>query len=383
MDPAALGSKRGQSFAAAGRVRGMSVELRERIRGCLLSGAVGDALGAAVEFDSRVEIRRRFGPDGICEYAPAYGRLGAITDDTQMTLFTAEGLILALRGGVQGQRSTVVRTVHRAYLRWLRTQGERSSHPTFSRTSEGWLATLTALQSRRAPGNTCLTALRARRMGSFEHPLNTSKGCGGVMRIAPVGLAWTLGDPFRLGCEVAALTHGHPTGYLAAGALALMIRDLLLGGSLETAVEEALGELARRPGHEECTRAIGAAVDHARYGAPTAECIESLGKGWVAEEALAIALYCALVASDPVEGLRLAVNHGGDSDSTGAITGHLLGIVQGPAAIPERWLEALELRDEIERVADELYEVAVSSSAAALAPAGHGDASTPDGSGGS
>jgi ADP-ribosylglycohydrolase len=186
-----------------------------------------------------------------------------------------------------------------------------------------------------------------------------------------------MGDPFRLGCEVAALTHGHPRGYLAAGALALVIRDLLLGGSLKTAVEEALEELTRWPGHEECTRAIRTALDRARYGAATAECVESLGKGWIGEEALAIALYCALTAPDPVQGLRLAVNHSGDSDSTGAMTGHLFGALHGTAAVPERWLEALELKREIEQIAEELYEAALSSGAESLPPEEGGETATP------
>ena len=71
---------------------------RDRVRGCLLGGAVGDALGAPVEFMERSEIVARFGEQGIRDYAPAYGRLGAITDDTQMSLFTAEGM---LRGWVR------------------------------------------------------------------------------------------------------------------------------------------------------------------------------------------------------------------------------------------------------------------------------------------
>jgi ADP-ribosylglycohydrolase len=295
-----------------------------------------------------------------------------------MTLFTAEGLILAMGGGHHGQRSAVVRTVHRAYLRWMRTQGERSSHPTFSRTSEGWLAGVEALQSRRAPGSTCLAALRARRMGSLEHPLNTSKGCGGVMRIAPVGLAWPMADAFRLGCEVAGLTHGHPSGYLAAGFFALVIRDLLLGGSLQTAIAEAQEELARWPGHEECTRAVRAAVELSGSGAPSAESVESLGRGWVAEEALAIALYCAVAAPDPLEGLRLAVNHGGDSDSTGAMAGNLFGALHGAAAIPMPWLDALELKDETERIAEELFGSARDASSQAHQPGAREDTVTPE-----
>ncbi len=71
------------------------ITIRDRVLGCIIGGAVGDALGAAVEFQSRREITDQFGPAGITEYAPAYGRVGAITDDTQMTLFTIEGLIRA------------------------------------------------------------------------------------------------------------------------------------------------------------------------------------------------------------------------------------------------------------------------------------------------
>lgn len=74
---------------------GQIESLLNRATGCLLAGAAGDALGAPVEFINRAEILRQFGPNGISDYAPAYGGHGRITDDTQMTLFTAEGLLRA------------------------------------------------------------------------------------------------------------------------------------------------------------------------------------------------------------------------------------------------------------------------------------------------
>jgi ADP-ribosylglycohydrolase len=334
----------------------MSQLPRDRIRGSLLGGAVGDALGAPIEFESLREIRARFGPEGLLEPAPAFGRLGAITDDTQMTLFTAEGLILAARDPALSGRSGMVRSVHRAYLRWLRTQGERSAHPTFERTAEGWLLGVEALRSRRGPGGTCLSALRASRMGSTAQPLNNSKGCGGVMRIAPVGLASAIGDPFAVGCEIAAITHGHPSGFLAAGFQALAIREAAAGTPLRTACQEALEELRRHPSHQECATAVEHAISlsAARRGGATPEDVESLGEGWVAEEALAIGIFCALAAPDLESALRLAVNHGGDSESTGAIAGNLLGASLGEGAIPPRWIAVLELREEILRLAEEL-----------------------------
>jgi len=93
-------------------------------RGCLLGGAVGDALGAPVEHLSLYKIRAVFGPEGIADFTEAHGRpLGAITDDTQMTLFTAEGLLRAHhRQRIRGS-GDLANVVHRAYLRWLHTQG--------------------------------------------------------------------------------------------------------------------------------------------------------------------------------------------------------------------------------------------------------------------
>ena len=322
------------------------------ITGCLLGGAVGDALGAPVEFDSLQAILARFGPNGIGDFAPAYGRVGAITDDTQMTLFTAEGLVRAqVRQGEQ-RDCHVPSVVHHAYLRWLRTQGEASSHPLFAEEPDGWLIGVEQLHSRRAPGNSCLSALCGDRMGTIDEPVNNSKGCGGVMRIAPVGLV--AADPFQLGCEVAAITHGHPTGYLAAGFLACVIHGLAQGHDLREAIDKATVELKRWPRHEECLVAVEAAVSLAASAKGTAEEVETLGQGWVAEEALSISLFCALVAQDFAHGVLLAVNHGGDSDSTGAITGSILGTALGSTAIPARWLDRLELRDVTEGVAVDL-----------------------------
>ena len=79
----------------------------DRVRGALLAGAVGDALGAPVEFMIRPDIFRQFGSEGIGDYVLYAGRLGAITDDTQMTLFTAEGLLRAyVRGRLSGIASS-------------------------------------------------------------------------------------------------------------------------------------------------------------------------------------------------------------------------------------------------------------------------------------
>lgn len=327
------------------------VSKQDRIRASLLAGAIGDALGAAVEFDDLPTIRQRFGTGGIRDFVSAYGRLGAITDDTQMTLFTAEGLIRAeLRRRTKGIDSRP-EMLHRAYLRWMATQ--QGGTPT---DSSGWLMSLAALHARRAPGNTCLSALRSGEAGSIQRPINDSKGCGGVMRVAPIGLAHA--DPaeaFRLACEAAAITHGHPSGYLSAGMLAAIICLVHQGVALRAAVDEALSVLRRYAGSEETEDAVTAAVLEADRGSPDAEAVLRLGAGWVGEEALAIGLYCALATGSLEDAIVLAVNHGGDSDSTGSIAGNIAGAMYGPSAIPERWLAPLELRDEIERIGDDLF----------------------------
>jgi ADP-ribosylglycohydrolase len=279
---------------------------------------------------------------------------GAVTGETQLVLFTAEGLVLAGRDPALAGRSGCLRSVHRAHLRWLKTQGEHSAHPTFERTTEGWLLARAELHVRRAPGSSALVALRGPRMGRVEQPLNSSRDCGGLMRAVAVGLAPGVGDPFGLAREIAALTHGHPTAQLAAGFLALAIREACSGTPLRAACDEALEELCRQPAHEECRGALDRALALAGRGGSGPDALSSLGPGRAAHEALAVALLCALVAPDFETALRLAVNGDGKSGTAAAVAGSLLGAAGGEDVIPRRWLERLELRDAIERTAEEL-----------------------------
>ncbi|UFH49874.1 ADP-ribosylglycohydrolase family protein [Pseudomonas sp. KNUC1026] len=325
----------------------------DTITGCLLGGAVGDALGAPVEFMAWPAIESAFGDAGILDFATAYGGLGRITDDTQMMLFTAEGL---LRGHVRGSSRGICHrpgVVHHSLLRWLVTQGET---PATDVDQKGWLIERKELWARRAPGNTCLTALRsAKHFGDL--PSNTSKGCGAVMRVASCAF---FEGAFDLAADTGRLTHAHPSGYLSAGLFADLLRRLYLAPDLPLAqaTGQSLAEHREREGIEETAAALQRVLAfHAQGIAPTPQRIDAFGGGWVGEEALAIGVWCALFAGDFEEGARLAVNHSGDSDSTGLIAGHLLGLRSGVAGIPQRWLQALELRDAIERIARDLYEV--------------------------
>jgi ADP-ribosylglycohydrolase len=327
-----------------------------RFRGCLLGGAVGDALGAPVEVFSPEEIREQYGPDGITDMVEAFGRVGAITDDTQMSLFTAEGM---LRAGVRRRRLghyDPVTVLHHAYMRWLNTQGERADNPDFERVQDGWLITVKDLHVQRAPGKSVMEALRSGRVGTISNPINDSKGAGGIMRAAPAGLATLPSGPFELGRDSAAITHGDPTANLAAGCLSKIVGYLRDAWALERAIQETVRVLQLEPNHGETLSAIKKAQELARTRVEPREALQEIGKGWVADEALGVALYCSLVAGDSFErGVLLAVNHGGDADTTGAITGNILGTMLGDGAIPRHWLDRLELRDVITTMAEDLH----------------------------
>ncbi|MEV4092109.1 ADP-ribosylglycohydrolase family protein [Streptosporangium saharense] len=321
---------------------------RSRVLGSLLGGALGDALGAPIEFDSIDGIRGRYGLAGVTGLVPdSLGEVGLVTDDTQMTLFTVEGLI---RGGD-------VSAVRNAYLRWLGTQ--RLPGPPHGL---GWLGGQDWLYARRAPGNACMSGLTygfaAPAPFGERGPVNPeSKGCGTVMRSAPFGYgARDARHAFELAARCAQITHGHPTGYLAAGAFAAMVHLVLAGEPLGSAVQGAADLLAGYPAHEETSLALRAAVRLAEQGDPSPERVESLGGAWVAEEALAIAVYCALVHPGPGDlrrALLLAVNHSGDSDSTGSVCGNLLGALHGHRSLPADWLTDLEGRETITALADD------------------------------
>ncbi len=345
----------------------MKANLLDRFKGCLFGGAIGDALGYAVEFMNIEQIREQYGTDGITRLQLVNGK-ALISDDTQMTLFTANGLLTGMtQRRLNGRTRETERYLHNAYMDWLRTQRLVSSR---SAGCVSWIFNQPELHSVRAPGGTCLRALTSGIMGTLEHPINSSKGCGGVMRVSPIGLYY---DPARyaqneidlLGAKSAALTHSHPLGFISAAALVHIINQIVYGGYSGA---DALADVTRG-----CVRAVGAefhtyekteklqallrtAIKLACEPGEDRTHIASLGEGWVAEEALAIAVYCAVKYSGNFErALIAAVNHSGDSDSTGAITGSILGAFIGYNAIPTSYIDELELFQVIHELADDLY----------------------------
>lgn len=326
------------------------MDVKERCQGCLVGGAAGDALGYEVEFDGLKQIKAHFGKNGITEYVLHNGN-ALISDDTQMTLFTAEGVLRAENNTVESCRDAIAQ----AYKEWDLTQYNRYPLPE-QKTADSRLLHVPELFCPRAPGNTCLSAIKAGCHGSVASPINNSKGCGGVMRVAPIGLylpaaKMSPDDCDRLGAEAAALTHGHDLGWLPAAMLVHMVRRLTHEEvNMHTAAASGISAMMRlfpEAAHlRDFIKLMDYAVRLADSSADKEDAIFQIGEGWVGDEALAVALFCAIrFENDFAGGIIAAVNHNGDSDSTGAIAGNLLGARLGLSGIPEQFRTNLELYD--------------------------------------
>ncbi|MBQ9886289.1 MAG: ADP-ribosylglycohydrolase family protein [Lachnospiraceae bacterium] len=340
-------------------------EILDKIKGCMYGGAVGDALGYPVEFRSAREIFMKYGDEGIHKFE-LFKDKAYISDDTQMTLFTANGLLrgytsLCLNGIMEPWENYV----ELAYKDWLMTQEGQYEYSAEGRNS--WLLNYEEFYNNRAPGNTCLSALRLKECGSLSRRINNSKGCGGVMRVAPIGLYLpkhldSLEEVALTGAKIAAITHTHPLGYIPAAALAHIIaKCATTDESLDEVVKDAINvteDLFRDEKHiGEFSDIMKRAMELAMSDEDDLTAIKALGEGWVAEETLAISVYCALkYQNDFVKGVVAAVNHDGDSDSTGAVTGNILGAYLGIDGIPSEFITPLELKDVIEELSNDMYE---------------------------
>ena len=343
-----------------------------RVRGSLIGGAAGDALGYAVEFMRLGEIKKIYGSEGITEYdlnpefLPQSG-LGFISDDTQMTLFTANGILMH----DANHDNTLAHYVYLAYLDWMMTQV--SPHRLIPIRNKDyvhhtWLYELPELHHRRAPGMTCLSSLSSGEMGTIKEPLNDSKGCGGVMRAAPVALRYIPenDEDFRTldtyGAEVAAITHGHDLGWLPAALLTHIIARVMQSCPLPDAIRDAqkvnhdlFHDIISEKHFDEMNSLIERALKLSGSKHDDEHNIREIGEGWTGDEALAVALYCALRYPDDFsKALIVSVNHNGDSDSTGAVAGNIIGAMLGYDAIADKWKDKLELKNIILELSDDL-----------------------------
>ena len=186
------------------------------------------------------------------------------------------------------------------------------------------------------------------------------------MRVAPIGLLLGVSDNnyqehIELAAEAAAITHGHDLGFLPAAMLADLTgrlsrdSDLSIADAVAKAMEDVKTVFQELEYTEDFLNLIQLAVELSKDNLDDLDAIHELGQGWVGDEALAIAVYCSLKYPEDIEAALIAsVNHEGDSDSTGAITGNIVGAHIGFSKIPEKFIRNLELKDLILEVADDM-----------------------------
>lgn len=343
----------------------------DRYRGCLVGGALGDALGFPVEFLSLDDIRSKYGPDGISGLQTR-GGCALISDDTQMSMFTAYSIpFMITRQFTYGIAARPSDYAFAFYREWMCMQ--RYLNPDDIGEPRTWLYRIPELRSRRAPGMTCISDICGHKHAAKRDvPRNDSKGCGGVMRTAALGLnpfheAFSVDNLRRsiwLGADNAASTHGNVMGWVPAAMLSGMINCIVCGDmGLRDAIlttyliarDELLPHMADV---DDMGHRLLQAYDLARSEEGSdADLIAGLGEGWVADEALAMAVFaCARHPDDIMGTLVCAVNHDGDSDSVGAIAGNLMGAMMGYRRICEQIdVSRIECLDVLLRLADDVW----------------------------
>jgi len=318
-----------------------------RASGSLFGLAYGDALGKPTEFLTVAEIERRYGPTGPRELA---GEPVLVTDDTQMALAVG----WALHEAQSFTPEAVQPLLRQRFLAWAISP-----------------------DNNRAPGMTCLRACAelSRGVRWQEASVVDSKGCGANMRVTPVGLLDVDLDTLAgLAQLQAGLTHGHPTGLAASELTAYAVFALRAGATLpelpavltERALaqrliyrERWLGDLWQRAGSrspeafiaqgwDECLAVLGRLTSALGQPDDGGDPCRVTGEGWVAEEALATALLCAVRhADDPVAALARGATTAGDSDSIAALAGAFVGAAVGMTAWPREWANRIEYADQL------------------------------------
>jgi len=306
----------------------------QRYEGCIVGLAIGDALGMPTEFMSLARIRERFGPDGVTGFEAGTWPAGHFTDDTQMTLALAEGILTA---GPDAPVDAIMDEVAREFVAWK--EGPVGGH--------------------RAPGGTCQRGCAQLAAGVPCRASGDawSKGCGTAMRAAPLGLAWP-GEYERIrevGVAQSLATHGHSCALAGSVAVGALVSMALEGERAERMLDRVIDLTAdisdEFVAHME-------RVPRALESDP-AEAWALLGEAWVAEEAVAGALYCFLrTPGDYRATVLCGANTSGDSDSLACIAGAISGAYNGIDAIPQDWQDRVERADELRDVARRLWEAA-------------------------
>ncbi|OYV40624.1 MAG: ADP-ribosyl-[dinitrogen reductase] hydrolase [Rhodospirillales bacterium 20-64-7] len=298
----------------------------DRARGALLGLAVGDALGAPLEFAERDECPL---VTNMISGGPFNLKPGEWTDDTAMALCLADSLI--------AQKGLDTQDLMRRFVRWWR-HGENS---VTGHCFDIGMTTARALQRFETTGEIILDA----------NP--QTAGNGSLMRMAPVAIFASSDTELAidLARQQSAGTHGAPLCLDACALFAELLSNALQGGDKRKI-------LGRRPIFDDVDERLAEIA----LGSYRIKKRHEIRSGGFVLDTLEAALWAIWHSESFEEALIAAVNLAGDSDTVGAVTGQLAGAIWGASAIPERWVEQLAWREEIERRADQLIAAGCSAS---------------------
>ncbi|MDR1798063.1 MAG: ADP-ribosylglycohydrolase family protein [Clostridiales Family XIII bacterium] len=315
---------------------------KDHFRGCLLGGGTGDARG----FDERE------------------GGKDLISDNTQMSIFTVDGLVWADERAKRKGIYAYTPCLFYSYEKWYYTQTGNLADKDYKFILKSEVLQHDALFARRGEGVTSLNALGAsikNGYGTLDRRANNMNTCGCVMRVAPVGLYFANNErmAFRIGCESAALTHGHEDAVLATGFTAALVSLLVQGATLKEAIQSALAIVCEKEDAKNTKDAVELAISLSRKNLAPRDAVETIGEGYVAIEAVAIAVYLSLVFGEDFTGaIEAAADFDGNSDTIPPLCGNIIGTIVGSLEIPATWILDLELADLIIRGADRLLSCA-------------------------
>jgi ADP-ribosylglycohydrolase len=313
---------------------------KEYFRGCLLGGATADAKAYGMKHDGK----------------------DLISDNTQLASFTLDGLVWAHERAVRRGVYAYIPCLFYSYQKWYYTQTRNLADKNYSFILSGEILDWEDLFARRGTGITSLTALAGsieNKYGTLKNHINNSRGCGSLVRVAPIGLYfWRFPEnAFRIGAESSALTHGHTDAILSSGFYAAFVANIVAGRTMRESAEEALDILETQEGHENSSMIIRRSLALVDENTSLNKAASEIGEGLAAPEAAALAIYICLKYMDDFDGAILAaMTFKGNNASVAPIVGNALGTFYGVSAIPQRWMNEVELADLMIHGADLLFE---------------------------
>ncbi len=304
---------------------------KEKYLGCIFGLAIGDALGYPVEFKlSNEEVERI-----LRENHPFSQKKALFSDDTQMTLAIAKALIKSAKSNHFCDLENIMKNITDEFVKWYKSN-----------------------ENNRAPGRTCLEGCS--KLASGIHWKNSgnpnSKGCGSAMRTAPIGLIYAndLEMLKKVATASSIATHAHPTAIAGSIATAYLVALALKG----THPEEMIQSLIKFT--EGISSEFTLKIHQLKKLLPKEpeEAFKYIGPGWVAEEAVAGALYSFMKNPNDFQNtVSTAVKHPGDRDSVACIAGAISGAYNGINAVPEEWRSRIEKKETLESIARQLYNI--------------------------